>query len=318
MVRAFLIGAGATRAQYPGAPLSTNFMTRLRDDDDQLFKHIERIVNINIEPHKLIDLDLEMLMGMSYNFPSSIKDDLLESLHLAIYKLLSIATGIDDSGIYVAISAKKHRPPTRFKRLLSDNRLSTKDFFMTLNYDLDLDCEIIRMQNSIDYGIPDNMVSLRENLINPNRNQEFSLYHLHGSLNWFRINDSNIVLKNGPFTPEVKRNGSNICIIPPGSKELNSVLKSVWESSLNRLTQADELIMIGCSLNPQDSELVNLVKSFVKKDGTNKVKIIYAENDSKSKSNYEELLGEGFVSYPYGFDVAGPKGQKGAIEFIFE
>src|SRR3989338_6777916 len=172
MVRAFLIGAGATRAQYPGAPLSTNFMTRLRDDDDQLFKHIERIVNINIEPHKLIDLDLEMLMGMSYNFPSSIKDDLLESLHLAIYKLLSIATGIDDSGIYVAISAKKHRPPTRFKRLLSDNRLSTKDFFMTLNYDLDLDCEIIRMQNSIDYGIPDNMIHNREG-INPNKNQEF-------------------------------------------------------------------------------------------------------------------------------------------------
>ena len=318
MTRAFLIGAGATRAQYPAAPLSTDFMAKLKTMEEPLFTHIKKTIDAHIGPNEIENLDLEILMKMSYTFPLSVKDDLIESLHLAIYKLLRETTGIGGGGISHSINNRKNEPPTRFKRLLTDNRLNSKDFFMTLNYDLDLDCEIIRMQNSIDYGIPTNMISNREGGINPNNNQEFSLYHLHGSLNWYRINDSSIVLTNSPFTPEVKRSGSNVCIVPPGRKELNHVLKSVWESSLSRLIKADELIIIGCSLNPQDSELINLIKSFVKKNGTNKVKIIYVGNDSKSKSNYEEVLGGGFVTYPYGFNISGPKGQKGAIEFIFE
>ena len=182
----------------------------------------------------------------------------------------------------------------------------------------------------------------------------FSVYHLHGSLNWEIIRDK-INIDVGAITPQHNRLGSNLCLVPPGQKELNPVLKSIWATAEERLLKADELIIIGCSLNPEDIRLIGVIKKFVDKKGADNVKIIYLSNQLESdyqkgitqkgntitysppdpsESNYDEIIGDGFKKYTYGFNINAPieslKSIKpgtiifesqvykpGAIEFIF-
>ncbi|MBU3905361.1 MAG: hypothetical protein KJ906_04415 [Nanoarchaeota archaeon] len=327
MVKAFLIGAGATRAQYfresHRAPLSVDFFELLAMRNRQLFRDIEKAIRPYIN-ETLQDSNIEEVMTLSQKFPQSTNTSFQESLYQAIYELLAEPTESNESDINRYIRGNIGRGPTNFKILLNDPRLKEKDFFMTLNYDLYLDREVLTIQGSIDYGIDIRIIN-KDDMINRNyeirfpRESIFSIYHLHGSLNWELLTNGTIHIKKGPVQPRHTRIGSNICLIPPGIKELTPVLQSIWKIAEQRLLLADELIIIGCSLNPEDKQLIELIKKFVKKHGANSVKIIYkSENtDSKLLDNYCDIVGKGFKNYPYGFDINGPGDKPGAIEFIF-
>ena len=76
--------------------------------------------------------------------------------------------------------------------------------------------------------------------------------------------------------------GSNLCIVPPGRKALKlyPAMQSVWRIAEYRLlNEADELVIIGCSLNSEDKELCILVKKFVDKNGSKNVTIVYNTNN---------------------------------------
>jgi len=306
MVRAFLIGAGATRAQFPSAPLSKDFLEKISEVNGPLFDAIRKVAS-SLVGSDIRKWDIEDLMFLSYSLEKSHRDLFLANLYSAIWEVLTKTTFDEDIRLYPKGSE------TIFKRLLCDERLSPEDFFMSLNYDLYLDREIYSIQQSIDYGIDKNFINM--NRINGDKVLEFSLYHLHGSLNWrFRPN-GRLDISINAIEPKHNRQGTDMCIIPPGIKELNSVLEYIWVKAEGRLERADELIIIGCSLNPDDNELISMLHKFIETGG--KVKVIHlAENEeSRFYENYDSVFDE-YEDYPLGFDIVGMGG--GVIEFIFD
>ena len=145
-----------------------------------------------------------------------------------------------------------------------------------------------------------------------------SVYHLHGALNWTFAgnNRDKIDIEKGAVLPSWRRGNNNLCLVPPGKKELYPILKQLWKVSEERLIKSDELIVIGCSLNPNDNELNSLISKFVKLKGSNKVKII-TSNDSQSINNYHRIIGQGLNLDNHGFNLINPTGYKGSLEFIF-
>ncbi|MFA5795116.1 MAG: hypothetical protein WC980_08670 [Candidatus Brocadiia bacterium] len=320
MSRAFLIGAGATRAEYPGAPLSDDFLKLLGGRNPALYQRIKESVIPHIGGEKqLYDANIEDLMDISYKFPKEVQNTLLDSVHSAIYELLADTTQSDVAYIHNYINGNVIREPSLFKTLLLDGRLNKDDFFMTLNYDLYLDREVLLINNGrIDYGIRDefklfdNDISLR---LLPD--QIFSVYHLHGSLNWQLTGDKITVLR-GAIRPKYTRDGSSVCIVPPGRKELNPSLKSIWDVAESRLKNADELIIIGCSLNPDDIELIDLLKK-----GPDRIKVINWDKRLSQATAIEEEnavnrnLGKRYRAYHHGFRLHPLSGGQRAFDFIF-
>ena len=304
MTKAFLIGAGATRAEYEKAPLSADFFKQLKNRHGDLFRHIKATIEQHIST-SLEESNVEEVMISSYNFPQSIKTAFLESLYMAINILIAEPTNSHATFINEYLSGRLRYKPTLFKTLLTDNRLDKNDFFMALNYDLYLDREILYIQNKIDYGIG-NEFNISSTNINISNEQNFSIYHLHGSLNWELFSGNRLDINIGAINPKHVRTGSNLCLIPPGKKELNPILKSIWEIAEKRLLDAEELIIIGCSLNPDDTELINLLKKFINKNGTKKIKLVYKSTSTlkdtpKEDYHYKNIIGDGFKGFPYGF-----------------
>ena len=314
MVKAFLIGAGATRAQFSEAPLTEDFFLKLRTHSPEVYSAFENILQPYIND-ELRNQNIEKIMLLSYEFPESHKQPFLSNVFLAIHNLIVKTT------FNKPFTENRIGPDSLFKTLLNDKRLHFDDFFMTLNYDLYLDREIYSVLHNIDYGILGKYINSKQ--INYPPQNEWSLYHLHGSLNWYWFpNENKINIESNAISPSFTRDGSNLCIIPPGKKELNPVIKTLWDKASVRLANADELIIIGCSLNPDDIELITLVKEFVNNKGPENVKVIY-KDDFHLQNNYNEIFeyGSGYHLYPYGFDLHGinkPPHRPPPIEFIFE
>ena len=312
MTRAFLIGAGATKAQYDNAPLSYDFFNKLRSNYNPFFSAINQSISKYIKNMGPLEkLNVEDVMKLSYDFPDVNRTSFLDSLHSSIYRLLVNSTQSDPGYFQSYVKGEQLTHPTLFLNLLNDSSLNKEDFFMTLNYDLYLDREILYRQQKINYGITkDNYKQSKITVVNE---AELSLYHLHGSLNWNFVGDNKININNGAIIPQY-RGGSNICLVPPGVKKLEEpVLKSIWSIAKKRLLKSDELIIIGCSLNLEDTELINLIKGFVDKKGSDKIKIIYLkdQNSQEFEKNYKEVFGDNYKRYHHGFNLE-------AIEFLFD
>jgi hypothetical protein len=317
MARAFLIGAGATKAQYDNAPLSADFFKILMDTDPVLYEHIKDVIR-SIPGGELSERNIEKLIVQADELPISNKNKFYECIYQAIYQLIAKQTDSTEKLMQQYLNPNKTYPPTLFKTLLDDHRLNDDDFFMTLNYDLYLDREIIKVHKKINYGIGDEMINLKNDFpistLTPN-----AVYHLHGSLNWEMINQNRINLYHGARLPEYIRSNSNLCLVPPGRKELNPILKSIWQVATKKILDADELVVIGCSLNRMDHELINLVTGFSQNKDANKIKIVYMQS-AKEAVNYNQILRGKFIDYPFGFVIEGPSNRAftGAIEFIYE
>lgn len=319
MIRAFLIGAGATRAQYETAPLNSDFFRLL----DGRYPHIYNKISKNIKKYigdiPLSNISLENVMNLSNSFPQSIKNSFIQLIHLSIYKLISDSTNSTPNAIQDALNEASEGMPTLFNTLLNeDNRLNEEDFFLTLNYDLYLDIEVLSHKKFINYGIRKERIRKHDIPLDFDK-QELSVYHLHGALNWYLIENTKeeaIFITDHSIIPSWRRGTPNICLMPPGNKDLNPILKEVWQISESRLMTADELIIVGCSLNQDDKELNNIISKFVKLKGANKVKIICSENDNVSIENYNKTIGTGYKIHAYGFNLIDVNGQN-AIEFIF-
>jgi hypothetical protein len=330
MSRAFLIGAGATKARYPDAPLSDNFLDKLRVKHQGLFNTIGKAIkDIVSRWNQLSGVNIEEVMKLSYELQPSYRDALLQSLYSAIYELLAETTGSDETYIYNYLNRRITTEPPLLRTLLINKQLTPDDFFMTLNYDLYLDREMLSVNQSINYGLTDDYIQINRGKhfsayqISVTTKVRYPVYHLHGALNWENtLNGQKIIIYPGAIRPQYNREGANLCLIPPGMKELNPVLKILWENAEQRLLKADELIIIGCSLNPEDKELINLVHKFINKKGIDKIKIIhyvpdFAEN--QIDNTYVNIIGKGYKGYPYGFNLNDPKRDIiGAIEFIFQ
>lgn len=280
----------------------------------QAFNNINNTLKPYLEK-PLETYNIEELMNMAYQFPKSVQIRFNNSIYNSIYDLLGKQTECTSDQINNLRSQMDEREESLFRTLLLHPDLIEEDFFITLNYDIILDRELFFIQNSVDYGFPSTTASSQLDV----DHHKFSIYHLHGALNW-RFSDisSELVITTYAIQPTITRSGCNICLVPPGKKELFPVLKPIWDITEIRLKNADELIIIGCSLNPDDTELIELLKKFkCKNDGKN-VKVISIEKPGSALTNYyAKLFGPKYRYYEHGFTLHGPNKGEGAIEFIF-
>ena len=324
MSRAFLVGAGATKAQYQNSPLSDDFFLLLDNKEHPLYQHISDTISkhLNLGPNPLNKLNIEEVMIASEIFPPAIKTSFQDTVMTAIYSLLAKETKSTENDMDKALNETVLDKPTIFNTLLRQEQLNQSDFFMTLNYDLFLDREILSLTKCIDYGIDDRFLATPSALA-LSRDNTFSVYHLHGALNWLWHQDR-ISIKKGAVIPHARIKGYNLCLIPPGKKDIPIFLKSIWSVAKNRLMAADELIIIGCSLNPADNELIDLIKDFAIKRGDECIKVIYLDKSFDPSietihDDYSKILGPNIKRYNHGFDLKSPdprSGKLGAIEFI--
>jgi hypothetical protein len=330
MSRAFLIGAGATKARYKDAPLSDDFLNKLRVKHQGLFNTIGKAVkDIVRQWNQLNGVNIEEVMKLSYELQPSYRDALLQSLYSAIYELLAETTESSEQAIYTYLTGRRITEPPLLRTLLINQQLTPDDFFMTLNYDLYLDREIISVNQAINYGLTAAYMQVESGKtysaysLPINTASRYPVYHLHGALNWVKtLNGQKIIIYPGAVLPQYGREGADLCLIPPGMKELNPVLKIIWKNAEQLLLNADELIIIGCSLNPDDKELIGLVHKFRDKKGADKIKIIHHRpdlTDGYIDDTYTAIIGNGHKPYRYGFNLNDPnKDIIGAIEFIFQ
>ena len=220
MVRAFLIGAGATRAQYPQAPLNSDFFVMLNGIYPDIYNRINDILPSHIKDIGLSKMSIEQIMGLSGEFPESIRNSFIQSVYLSIYKLIAETTGSTENHMIEARNRTSIGYPTLFNNLLNEPRLKNEDFFLTLNYDLYLDREIMYHNMSIDYGIPKDKI-LEHTLQLQFNGSDLSIYHLHGALNWVFAgnNKSELIIHNGAVIPSWSRGNPNLCLVPPGKKD---------------------------------------------------------------------------------------------------
>jgi hypothetical protein len=309
MSRAFLIGAGATQAQYKHAPLCKNFFQKMKDLIPDHFSTMNKAIGSYI-PSKLEKSNVEDVMKLVSNIQSSNRVAFLYSLHLAISMLLAPETKSNRDYMLDYINGEITSPPTHFRTLLATGELNKDDFFLTLNYDLYLDREILYELDKINYGFLKDNIERSE--MKYRYENELSVYHLHGALNW-EIVGTKIKIHMGAHHPKYRGAGFNLCLIPPGYNKKYSLLDPIWKIAENRLRHANELIIIGCSLNPMDKELIELVKKFVSTKGSQNIKIVYkVDNDVdyyRMDKKYAKIIGNKFKAYRDGFDNK-------AIDFI--
>ncbi len=313
MARAFLIGAGATRAQYPEAPLSDDFFKKLADVNRNLYKFMNDNLAAYIKP-PLLDHNVEKVMIQAETFPTSIRTAFLEGLYEALFQLLARPTKSDENSMQAYLNGTERRNQTLFKALLLRPELTTEDFFMTLNYDLCLDQEIIKLKKALDYGLEEAGAfegQLGRGNIHVSAGESYSIYHLHGSLNWDEWSENKVRTRLGALPPDFGEKGTSLCLMPPGQKEFNPIFRSLWYVVEQRLARAEELIIIGCSLNPDDAEVMSLVSQFIDRKGTESIKLVYLdEYEGKPALSHQSIIGDPQQHFKYGFNLE-------AIEFIF-
>lgn len=310
MKRAFLLGAGATCAQYPDAPVCQNFFEKLDNVNDKLHDELQNVIQPYTNNNPLRKLNVEYLMELYDKFPKSLQKKYSISLFSAIHQVLVKQTESREEDI------KRHMqelqtPTTLLNTLLQDDRLNENDFFMTLNYDLYLDREILAVNDNINYGIPLDMIDSHHKFLD--KSAGLTVYHLHGAFNW-EMSGKKINIHLGAINPKFSRNGPNILLVPPGEKKFPPFLKKLWSEVEARLLNIDELIIIGCGVNKNDKELTNLIKKFVENRGRKNIKVVdKAEKNAllKKQMHFEEIFGGRFKFFTPGFNM-------NSIEFIFK
>ena len=82
---------------------------------------------------------------------------------------------------------------------------------------------------------------------------------------------------------------------------------------------ANELIIIGCSLNQNDKRLIKLIQSFVSSRGSDKVKVVYKKerDDNSLENHYKTIIGSDLKIYEHGFNIIDWVSRTSSIEFIF-
>lgn len=331
MVKAFILGAGATCADFPNAPLDSNFFKLMNSRRPELDSKFGKIIP------KYIEKGWEEVFNSLLTLGHAKERYVRSAIYKAIYTLIAEETG-SNMGVEILSKQSHLYKPTLHHTLV--NMCNDSDFFITLNYDLVLDMAVWennlylnRKATKVDYGIElspnarEHMAKTRVSVESPDYMattivKEYdrivvytscdkkSIYHLHGSLNW-AIGPNRIIVYDHALTPFYTSAGISPLIIPPGLKEYPPLIKDIWNTAKERLQKADELIIIGCSLNPDDTELLNLITNWVEKhpDGVKKVvskdpkTISVPQKEMMLDDYYRSFLGKDTQIYENGFDL---------------
>ena len=176
-------------------------------------------------------------------------------------------------GILTAIEA--HAPSVNHYRSLVA-AIRPGDTFITLNYDTLLDSELIRSgwNPHFGYSLMGSPHKVKWHMPRPaysGRLDNVRLLKLHGSLNWYirgTYNQINKVFDSKPTRVSISReprtnelHGHIRQIVPPiyGKFFNNPHWRQLWKQAFQALTDADFIVVIGCSLADTDFHLSGML-----------------------------------------------------------
>lgn len=256
----FIIGAGFTKAVFPAAPLNDDLLTQVvgsKPDNSALGRVWQHYGGSNIES-LLTRLDLDLLEGGS-PFTKGDRDDVSKQVAQFV------------SQFRFTSDVEWLRPLTQ---ILSDN-----DVIISLNYD----CFLEGFLDFHNLWSPKDGYDVIEGKIwgdsLPDNNHNIRILKLHGSESFRRSEFHN---KPGSFTVGLKidstmfpRSGLNknfgyksdagpYVICPSFTKQLSVELHSLFLNAIRFANVAQNLIIIGCGLRPEDGHLWSILTSFMK------------------------------------------------------
>ena len=314
--RCFLIGAGASCAigltSSLQIPLDNTFFGLLALRDSVLYSNIDRMLKAQFNGiPDLKELSLETVEDRVAESDPVYKKQLDSQLKTAVFRLLGDNISVSNDRVLPDLRAGRTTssftqlglPNLQMYHLLLQN-MSEDDCFVCLNYDILLDLAILSSGRSINYG--DHMQSLIGNDHWPgDQPNPVKLYKPHGSLNWNEAGSPNSYV----LAPLNIRIATRISVLN------DPFLLGLWKQAEKRLVDVDQLVIIGCSLSPQDKNLSEFLQRWKEMSQTKETmtKAIFA-NNARTK-DYENRLLPGYrgtvKTYPNGFDER-------SIPFIFE
>lgn len=336
MSTVYILGAGATKAVAPRAPLMDDFLPLAF----QRFSHDPRIRNVqefvsdfylgspfppDVQSRQAIlprledvlsQLDLCVVQNrpLSANYPLQRVQELREDLVYLVAHLLKETLGRLEKDRHVTLDLVRS--------------LTEEDTIISLNYDIIVDNALAQVfgPQRVNYGVgvrlsyhwyPDDYYEpVRAYHEEPSRD----LYKLHGSLNWLycpncQALDVTLAEKG---TLRVFKEEPAVClrchsryqalvITPTLLKDYaNGLLLQVWRNAEQRITRADRLVFIGYSLADADVEIKCMIKRatyncWSQRGQRPTITVVDREGSgTEAEDRYRRLFGE--VEYlPIGF-----------------
>jgi len=294
-MRVFLIGAGASAALSRNIPITKTILPSLVELSAYKLYADDRTSAINeylnskaipsLEHWKTTYIDTQKQPNLEELIETALVEDtplgrgfyeaILHAFYQLIEKPLAQILNEQRQTVYWALV----------------RQLKADDVVLSLNYDTALDSSIsnfyhrggVGMPYHINYG-PNSALAFEDIL--PNRALPV-LLKLHGSFNWISELNKIRVYRKGKV-PQVNYEGWNVQVVPPhitkGRLPRHKVLDEVWECADSYTKDAvDDLVVIGCSLQPYDVELTQLLSKFT----PSTVKLITLK---RNEQNYNELV----------------------------
>ena len=311
----FILGAGF--GAEGGAPLLRDFLqtaqrllvnptSRLSKDERDLFT---RVFNHRYElaaAREAIEVDLdniEHLFGL-LDLEATIDSRKRQFRDDLVYVILrTLELSID----WVRVDDERRSPVRLFAR-----HLRPIDAVLTFNYDLQLDQQVSRCGQSLDYCLADDDGGKRA----PGPNSIKAL-KLHGSANWFQCTNCSkttvVDHTSSPmdaFVSDRVRRSCEHChhagvlrptIVPPGWRkpgiDKDDILVPVWRTAVEELREAQRLVIIGYSMPESDIFFRYLLALGVNMRSIDRVVLI--DPDHAVDARYQRLFDEVFRSHRF-------------------
>lgn len=207
---------------------------------------------------------------------------------------------------------------------------SAKVSIVSTNYDIAVETELFRrlgyqrIWDDVDFGL-DVREPVQGRMISRPENARFAVYKLHGSLNWLRCDLCDHIYMNpvGPiaylaFLPNAGDAGlchcgyeplRHVMVAPSIVRDIRDPnILQVWRSSLEAMRLADDWVIIGYSMPPEDIAIRSLfLRAFNARLGRTEPEVTVVQRGKNKKThagykllfpkcNYRENGIEGFLS----------------------
>lgn len=270
MARVFILGAGASKAVIPDAPLNDQllpFALRLRPE--HRLNLVKQFLQDFFELDSDKDIDSSRRLPPLEDILSQLDSCLLDNRPLSLTYPLSSLIELREALVYAICRVLQQSLRSGELRLMTKliKKLAPDDAIISLNYDLIADNSLLHNSKTADYGFPIRQVRNPHILYSNDQDGYVKLYKLHGSLNWLYCPACRVV----DLTPGIKGvvdifddNKLTYCpicgvrydpmiITPTFLKNYNNhYIGRIWLAAEETLQQADEIVFIGYSLPDAD------------------------------------------------------------------
>ena len=295
----YIIGAGFSKWIDSQMPLTREIGDYLRN------------VGGNEDVTELLDRFGSFEAALSFlAAPPPFVDDIKRLEYSARYRALANFCAIRVSFIEGQVrEGSRNGVPSPLARLVSHWN-TTHPSILTLNYDTLIEAAVISDPgNSFDQRqlYPADLAPVYPGLVTPNIPQPrpFSLYKLHGSLNWYTyLDDPTAEIRNADVGPwrrsdaigDDVRIGRDRFIVPPSFSKstflARPLIRYLWQEAATKLWQAERIVCIGYSMPPEDIDMRSMIRwSMGRKTSTKpRTEVIVVNPDQKVMKFYREVF----------------------------